>query len=89
MDCNSRWQPFKNIVYKPKMFPSFGFIIFYYKTNLEKITNFSLYTLIQDLTFSKKANNFMKNSTRMTNNILNNRYFIVLFVYNANFKILL
>ena len=71
------------------MIPSFSSIIFYYKTNLEKIINFSLYTLVQNLAFSKKANNFMKNSARETNNTSNNRYFFALFVCNNKFKTLL
>jgi hypothetical protein len=71
------------------MILSFGFIIFYHKTNLEKIMNFSLYTLVQNLTFSKKANNSMKNRARITNNVSNNRYFFALFISNANFKALL
>ena len=37
---------------------------------------FPLYTLVQNLTFSKKANNSMKNRARVTNNVLNNRYFL-------------
>ena len=41
--------------------------------------NFSLYTIVQNLAFSKKANNSMKNSARVANNISNNRYFFVLF----------
>jgi hypothetical protein len=71
------------------MILSFGFIIFYHKTNFEKNINFSLYTLVENLTFSKKANNPMKNRARVTNNASNNSYFIVLFVYNVSFKILL
>ena len=51
-----------------------SFIIFYYKINLEKNINFSLYTLVQNLTFSKKVNNSTKNRAKMTNNISNNRY---------------
>ena len=51
--------------------------------------NFSLYTLVQNLDFSKKANNSMKNKARVTNNASNNRYFAALFVCNDNFKILL
>ena len=31
--------------------------------------NFSLYTLVQNLTFSKKSNNSMKNGSRVTNNM--------------------
>jgi hypothetical protein len=46
-----------------------------------------LYTLVQNLTFSKKANNSMKNRARVTNNALNNRYFVALFVCNTNFKV--
>ena len=49
--------------------------------------NFSLYTLVKNLTFSKKANNSMKNSARVANNASNNRYFFALFVCNTNFKI--
>ena len=50
--------------------------------------NFSLYTLVQNLGFSKKANSSMKNSARVTDNNPNNRYFLVLFVCTTNFKIL-
>ena len=67
----------------------FSFIIFYYKINLEKNINFSLYTLVQNLTFSKKANNSMKNRARVTNNASNDRYFFALFVCKTNVKILL
>ena len=70
------------------MLLSFSFIVFDHKIYLEKITNFSLYTLVKNLTFSKKANNSMKNSARVANNVSNNRYFFTLFVYNANFKTL-
>ena len=49
--------------------------------------NFPLYTLVQNLPFSKKTNNSMKNSARVTNNASNNRYFFALFVCNTNFKI--
>ena len=69
------------------MLLSFSFIVFDHKIYLEKITNFSLYTLVQNLTFSKKANNSMKNSARQTNNCSNNRRFFALLVYNANFTI--
>ena len=51
--------------------------------------NFPLYTLVQNLTFSKKANNSMKNSTKVANKVSNNRYFIALFVCNVSFEILL
>ena len=68
---------------------SFSFIIFYYKINLEKNINFPLYTLVQNLTFSKKANNSMKNSAKVANNASNNKYFFALLVYNAKFIILL
>ena len=62
----------------PKIILSFSFIIFYYKINLKKIMNFSLlYTLVQNLTFSKKANNSMKNIARVPNNASNNRYFFL------------
>ena len=64
----------------------FSFIIFYHKIDFENIVNFPLYTLVQNLTFSKKANNFMKNRARRTNNTANNRYFIALFVCNVKFK---
>jgi hypothetical protein len=67
----------------------FGFIKFYHKINLEKIMNFSLYTLVQNLAFSKKANNSMKNRAIVTNNVSNNRYFFALFVCNTKFKNLL
>ena len=66
---------------------SFSFTIFYYKINLEKSINFSLYTLVQNLTFSKKANNSMKNKARVANNASNNRHFFAVFVCNTNFKI--
>ena len=71
------------------MILSLSFIIFYHKTDFEKIIYFSLYTLVQNLGFSKKANNSMKNSPRVTNNVSNNRYFFDLFVCNTNFKVLL
>ena len=67
----------------------FGFIIFYHKTNPEKIMNFSLYTLVQNLGFSKKANNSMKNSTEVTSNASNDRYFFALLVCSTKFKTLL
>ena len=51
--------------------------------------NFPLYTLVQNLTFSKKANNSMKNSARVTNNASNNRYFFASFECNTNFKAVL
>ena len=69
------------------MIPSSGFIKLYHKINFEKNINFSLYTLVQNLTFSKKANNSMKNRARVTNNASNNRYFFALFVCNFNLKI--
>ena len=50
--------------------------------------NFSLSTLVQNLAFSKKANNSMKNRARVTNNIPNNRYGFALRICNVNFKIL-
>ena len=71
------------------MILSLSSVIFYHKTDFEKTMNISLYTLVQNLTFSKKANDSMKNSARMTNNASNNRYFFALFVCNAKFKILL
>ena len=37
MDYNSRKKPFRQILYKPKMILSLGFIIFYYKINFEKL----------------------------------------------------
>ena len=49
--------------------------------DFEKNINFSLYTLVQNLTFSKKANNSMKNSARVTNKASNNRYFFALFFF--------
>ena len=67
----------------------FGFIKFYYKINFEKIMNSSLYTLVQNLTFSKKVNNSMKNSAIVTNNASNNKYFFALPAYDTKFKILL
>ena len=51
--------------------------------------DFPLYTLVQNLAFSKKANKSMKNSAIVTNNVSNNRYFFALFVCIDNFKILL
>ena len=55
--------------------------------DFEKNINFSLYTLVQNLTFSGKANNSMKNRARVTNNASNNRYFFALFVGNTNVNI--
>ena len=57
--------------------------------------NFPLYTLVQNLTFSKKANNSMKNRARVTNNNSNDRYFFcylsvtltLKFKYKSIFKI--
>ena len=57
--------------------------------------NFPLYTLVQILIFSKKANNSMKNSARVTNNASNNTYFLlylcmaltVKFYYQSIFRI--
>ena len=89
MAYNSRQQPFKHIVYKPKMTLQLSFIIFYYKTYFEKIMNFSLYTLVQNLAFSKKADKSMRNSAKVTNNVSDNRYSLVLIVCNVSFKILL
>ena len=71
------------------MILSFSFIIFHYKIYIEKIKNSPLYTLVQNLTFLKKANDFMRNSARMTNNGSNNRCFFALFSCNKNFKLLL
>ena len=51
--------------------------------------NFPLYTLVKNLTFSKKANNSTKNSARVTNNASNNKYYFALFFYNINCKILI
>ena len=51
--------------------------------------NFPLYTLVQNLTFWKKANNSMKNSAKVTNNVSNNRYFFALLVCNTKYKTLL
>ena len=42
---------------------------------------------MQNLYSRKKANNSMKNNTRIINNVSNNRYCLALFVYNANFTI--
>jgi hypothetical protein len=67
----------------------FGFSIFYHKINLEKIIDFSLYTLVQNLTFLKKANNSMKNNAKVTYNASNNRYFFALFTCNVNYIFLL
>ena len=67
---------------------SFSFIIFYHKTYFKK-SCFPLYTLVQNLTFSKKVNNSMKNSARVTNNASINGYFFALFVCSTNFKTLL
>ena len=44
---------------------------------------------MQNLDFSKKANNSMKNNARGTNNVSNNRTLFALFVCNAKFKLLL
>ena len=71
------------------MILSFSFIIFYHKINFEKIMNFSLYTLVQNLDFSKKADKSTKNTVRVTNYGSNNRYFVVLIFCNINFKLLL
>ena len=65
----------------------FRFIKFHRKMDFEKNINFSLYTIVQNLTFSGKANNSMKNRARVTNNALNNRYLFALFVSNTKFKI--
>ena len=51
--------------------------------------NFPLSTLVQNLTFSKKANDSTKNSARAANNASNNRYLFALFVCNTNSKVLL
>ena len=51
--------------------------------------NFSLYTLVQNLTFLKKANNSMKNRAKVTNKVLNDRYFLALLVYYTKIKVLL
>ena len=51
--------------------------------------NFPLYTLVQNLGFSKKANNSMKNSPRVTNISSNNRPVFDLFLCNIYFKMLL
>ena len=68
------------------MLLSFNFIIFHHKIKLEKNINFSLYTLVQNLTISKKANNSMQNRARVTNNASNDRWFFALFVCSTNFK---
>ena len=44
-----------------------------------------LYTLVQNLDFSKKVNNSMKNNARATNNISNNRCLFVLITYGIKF----
>ena len=49
--------------------------------------NSPLYTLVQNLTFSKKANNSMKNNASVPHYVSNNRYNFDLFVYNAKFKV--
>ena len=51
--------------------------------------NFSLYTLVKNLTFSKKANNFMKNRAKVINFVPNNAYFFALYVCTTTFKNLL
>ena len=51
--------------------------------------NFPLSTLVQNLGFSKRVNNSMKNSAGVTNYTSNNRDFFALFVCNAKFKTLL
>ena len=51
--------------------------------------NFSLYTLVQNLTFSKKANNSTKSKASVTNNTSNNRPFFASFVCSFEFKTLL
>jgi hypothetical protein len=71
------------------MILSFSFIIFYRKIDFENIVNFPLYTLVQNLGFSKKADSSTKNSARRTNNTANNRYFVPLFVCNVKFNYLL
>ena len=60
---------------------SFNFIIFYHKIYFEKITEFSLYTVVQNLGFSRKANNCIKNRARVANNASNNiMYFFLLYL---------
>ena len=71
------------------MILSFSVIMFYYKIEREKIMNFSLYTHVQNLGFSKNVDNSMKNSARATDNASNNRYFFVILFCNINFTILL
>ena len=51
--------------------------------------NFPLYTLVKNLGFTKKANNSMKNSIKVTNYGSNDGYFFALFVCNITFKDLL
>jgi hypothetical protein len=51
--------------------------------------DFPLYTLVQNLGFSKKADSSTKNSARRTNNIPNNRYFVALFFCNVKIEYLL
>ena len=55
----------------------------YFKKNIKNLS--LLYTLVRNLDFSKKTNNSMKNSVRVTDNASNNRYFFVLFACNNNF----
>ena len=68
----------------------FYLVLLYFIIKLisKKNINFSLYTLVQNLTFSKKANNSMKNSNRVANNTSNNRYFFALFFCSTKFKFL-
>ena len=47
--------------------------------------NFPLYTLVKNLSFTKKANNSMKNITRVINNSSTNRYVFALFGCNTYF----
>ena len=52
--------------------------------------NFTLlYTLVQNLGFSKKANNSMKNGARVTNNATIDRHLFALSVCNVNYIFLL
>ena len=51
--------------------------------------NFPLYTLVQDFTFTKKADNSMKNNAKATSTTSNNSSFFALPVCNSNFKVLL
>ena len=50
--------------------------------------DFPLYTLVQNLGFSKKADSSTKNSARRTNNTPNSRYLVALFICKVKLKYL-